>query len=187
MILDHFNGTLRTKNKKRRRHSTFGLHSNSSVSKVNFAYANQPRARGKGSGWEASRLLCINWQNYFSELKTWVHILFDICVLYSGRTLWKFWLNFSGFYLNIVPDAIRMRFANVLVLSFILALIANSAGNECDKADKECISEHEKSKYSKGKSNYRKLFWCGTQSQTTKKICIYVCDKQINFFIPYIP
>lgn len=51
-----------------------------------------------------------------------------------------------------------MRFANVLVLSFILALIANSAGNECDKSDKECISEHEKSKYSKGKSNYRKLF-----------------------------
>lgn len=50
-----------------------------------------------------------------------------------------------------------MRFANVLVLSFILAL-ANSAGNECDKDDKECISEHEKSKYSKGKSNYRKLF-----------------------------
>lgn len=50
-----------------------------------------------------------------------------------------------------------MRFANVLVLSFILAL-ANSAGNECDKADKECISEQEKSKYSKGKSNYRKLF-----------------------------
>lgn len=44
-----------------------------------------------------------------------------------------------------------MRFANVLVLSFILAL-ANSAGNECDKADKECISEHEKSKYSKEKN-----------------------------------
>lgn len=43
-----------------------------------------------------------------------------------------------------------MRFANVLVLSFILAL-ANS-GNECDKADKECISEHEKSKYSKEKN-----------------------------------
>lgn len=84
------------------------------------------------------------------------------------------WRNFSGFYLNIVPDAIRMRFANVLVLSFILAL-ANSAGNECDKADKECISEHEKLKYSKGKSNYRKLFWCGTQSQTTTKICIYMC------------
>lgn len=53
--------------------------------------------------------------------------------------------------MNIVPDAIRMRFANVLVLSFILAL-ANSAGNECDKADKECISEHEKSKYSKEKN-----------------------------------
>lgn len=44
-----------------------------------------------------------------------------------------------------------MRFANVLVLSFILAL-ANSAGNECDKADKECISEHEKLKYSKEKN-----------------------------------
>lgn len=112
----------------------------------------------------------------FSELKTWVHMLFDICVLYSGRTLWKFWLNFSGFYLNIVPDAIRMRFANVLVLSFILAL-ANSAGNECDKADKECISEHEKSKYSKGKSNYRKLFWCGSQTTTKMYIYIYVCDK----------
>lgn len=75
-----------------------------------------------------------------------------------------------------------MHFANVLVLSFILAL-ANSAGNECDKADKECNSEHEKSKYSKGMCNYRK--YCFDVGHSEKKNMCAI--NMINFSHSLVP
>lgn len=83
------NQTYNGKTKPGRRQSTFGLHSNSSVSKVNCVYSDQPRARGKGSGWGASRLLCINWHIDFLEPEIWVHMLFDIFVKYIAVEL--FW------------------------------------------------------------------------------------------------